>query len=314
MLIDDKLHGLFPAVVTPLESDGRIHFDNLQRHIRTLMDQGCHGILLLGTTGEGPSLSVNERKSVLQAALDVSGSQTLVVSTGCANLSESIELTQHAFTNGADAVLVMPPFYFRDATTTGLLAYYRTLLEESVPAGGSMLLYHFPRMSAPVSLELIDALLQTDTRVRGIKDSSGDKDHVAQLLQRFPTLKVFVGDDRLLLGALQQGGAGGMTAALNILTPLALDVWRAFTHGKPAEEAQARLSAGRVVLEPYKPFPPAIKGLLAARYQSSGWDVRPPLAAMEANLVTALLQDLRSEDLHGRLPWLKVAGIGPNKS
>ncbi len=310
---NDKLHGLFPAVVTPLDANGQIHFANLQHHIQCLKGEGCHGILLLGTTGEGPSLSVKERKAVLHAALDVSSPLSVVASTGCANLSESIELTQHAFSSGADAVLVMPPFYFRDATTAGLLAYYTALLHESVPDSGSMLLYHFPKMSVPVSFELLELLLQADNRVQGIKDSSGDKNHLAQVLRRFPTLKVFVGDERLLLDALQQGGAGCMTAALNILTPLAYAVWQAFLEGQPAQDAQARLSAGRVALDNFRPFPPAIKALLAARYRSSGWNVRPPLTALEAEASATLLDELRSSDLNGIIPWLEDAGVGSGK-
>lgn len=294
------LSGIVAAAATPIQ-DGRPHLKNLEVHLRQLAADGCSGVLLMGTTGEGPSLSLEERVEVIGAGREFAGEMMVMAGTGCANLPETISLTRRAFECGVDAVVVIPPFYFKSVSDEGLLAYYLAVLDEAVPDHGRLVLYHIPQVTGvTVSFELLEGLMaRRDERVAGVKDSGGDVNHGRELCRLFPSLRVFVGDDKLLYQGLQFGGVGCITAGANLLAPLAADVYREFRHGERdiAERYQERLTAARLVLEEYKPFPASIKGLLGVRYGTEGWEVRPPLTAIRKVELAKLTERLMALDL-----------------
>jgi 4-hydroxy-tetrahydrodipicolinate synthase len=310
---DDRkltLKGVVCAAVTPLEK-GKLHVENHQRHIKTLAEEGCDGVLLLGTTGEGPSIGLAERAEIIEATLAVSGEMKIMVGTGLASLPDTITATRQAFDLKVDAVVVIPPFYFKKVSDEGLVAYYRQLFDEAVPDDGLLLAYHIPQMTAvPISYGLLERLLViAGDRMAGVKDSSGDLDHTLELCRRFPQLRIFVGNDKLLLQSLQAGAAGCITAGANVLAPLAANVYRAYTAGEDAGEHQALLTAARGILEGHPPFPPAMKGLLENRYGTSGWEVRPPLDPLPESGRQALWSALNALDLPEQYRWLKQAAV-----
>lgn len=296
-LMKEDLSGVVPAIATPLR-DGELHLPSLELHLRQLSQGGSHGVLVLGTTGEGPSLSVAERRALIEAARASAGDMFLLAGTGCASLADTITLTRSAFEFGADAVVVVPPFYFKGISDEGLLAYYRRLLDEALPDDGFLILYHIPKVTGvPISFELLERLLAVDDeRVAGIKDSSGDLAHWQALCRRFPELRMFVGDDKLLHDGLQAGAAGCITAGGNILAMLGAAVYQTFKAGEDAAPAQATLTAARHVLDAYAPFPPSIKALLSVRY-AGGWEVRPPLLPLPDFELSALLAALSETPL-----------------
>lgn len=300
-----KLKGVVCAAVTPFK-DGKLHIENHQRHIKTLYDEGCDGVLLMGTTGEGPSIGLAERKDIIAAALQVSGDMAIMVGTGLASLTDTIVATRQAFDLGADAVVVVPPFYFKNVTVEGLVAYYRQLFDEAVPDEGRLLAYHIPQVTAvPITFDLLERLLKVaGDRMAGIKDSSGDLNHSLELCRHFPELRVFVGTDKFLLKGLKAGAAGCITAGANVLAPLAVDTYRAFTAGETADTKQELLSAARTIIEQHPPFPSAMKSMLEYRYGTSGWDVRPPLNPLPTSLRQEMCQALATLDLPEQYHWL----------
>lgn len=306
MVSRQDLGGVVPAVATPLK-DGELHLANLEVHLRQLAADGSSGVLLLGTTGEGPSLSLAEREAIVEAGREYAGDMTMMAGTGCASLAETITLTRRAFELGAEAVVVVPPFYFKSVSEEGLLTYYRRLLDEAIPDDGLLVLYHIPQVTGvPISFDLLENLLAVDSeRVAGIKDSSGNIHHGRELCREFPDLRVFVGDDKLLHEGLKAGAVGCITAGGNVLAALGAAVYKAYHDGQDATPYQVQLTAARSVLDGFTPFPPSVKSLLAARYGSDGWDVRPPLTALpEADLV-ALLEALSKLDLpREQFAWL----------
>ncbi|NIM94897.1 MAG: dihydrodipicolinate synthase family protein [Anaerolineales bacterium] len=301
-----ELEGIIPAVVTPLTEDNQLHIDNLQLHIRTVLDEGCHGILLLGTTGEGPSLSIDERLTVIEAGVEAAVDKVVLVNTGCASLEDTKALTERAFELGVDAVVVVPPFYYKKITTGGLLEYYLRLLAEAVPDDGTLMLYHIPQVTkVPITLELLEGLLDAHPdRIAGVKDSSGDFEHLKTLCSRFPDLSIFAGTDHLLLSGLRHGAAGCITAPSNILAPLNLAVFSAFKKQEFAEELQESLTAARVIFEKFTPFPATVKHLLAIRYGTTGWNLRPPLVPLPPEDQQVLQRDLAESGLELWLHWL----------
>ena len=300
------LTGVFAAVATPLTEEDKPDLQTLQRHLHCLEEEGCSGALLMGTTGEGPSLGLAEREAIIQEAKPAAGSMKILAGTGCASLADTVHLTRRAFELGADAVLVVPPFYYKQVSEDGLLAYYQRLLDEAVPADGALLLYHIPQVTqVPISSGLLQGLIaHAPARVAGIKDSSGDFANMTALCEQAPQLCIFTGDDTLLLRALQCGAAGCITAVVNAFAPLAVDVFRTFHEGKDAAQLQEKLSEVRSVLDGFRPFTSSIKHLLARRYGAKGWSVRPPLMPLSSEKQQALMRQLSALELSEWIDWL----------
>jgi 4-hydroxy-tetrahydrodipicolinate synthase len=129
----------------------------------------------------------------------------------------------------------------------------------------------------------------------------------AALNAMFPHLRIFVGSDHLFLNNLKAGGAGCITAACNLLAPLAARVYGAFQAGENAQPAQDLFSAARSVIDRYPPSAASLKGVLALRYDAPGWDVLPPLLPVSLQDRNALLEALVGLALADRLPWLREA-------
>jgi 4-hydroxy-tetrahydrodipicolinate synthase len=150
MTVQHLLAGVYAAAVTPLQ-DGHasaLDLGSVPVLLRFLASRGCHGAVLFGTTGEGPSFSPSERETLMRTAIlaraqgELASDFRLIAGTGTPSLSESIELTKLAFELGFDGVLVVPPYYFRKATDEGLFNWFRELIDAAVPSDGYLLGYH----------------------------------------------------------------------------------------------------------------------------------------------------------------------------
>jgi 4-hydroxy-tetrahydrodipicolinate synthase len=299
MTIDNtKFSGLYCAIVTPL-TGGRLDLARFQTHIRTLMTDGCNGVLVAGTTGEGSSLSFEEKCELITAARQVDPALVVMAGTGCASLPDTIHTTRRAYELGADAVLIVPPYFFRDVTVQGLKEYYRIVFEEAVPDTGGAFIYHIPQVSGiPISHALLEYLIERfGDRVAGIKDSEGNRAGLVSFCQRFPNLRIFAGLDDLLLDGLKAGGAGYITAEANLLAATARQLYEGFQAGEDVQHLQDLLIKARVML-PHVSFPAALKGLLALRYNDLTWvEVRPPLVPMSPDDRDLLAGELREMGL-----------------
>lgn len=292
------LAGIHAAAVTPLQEDGSPALSALPELLAFLASRGCHGLLLLGTTGEGPSFSPGERAEILRAGSQVRQAHAqirLLAGTGTPSLEETIQLTRSAFDLGYDGVVVLPPYYYRSAPEEGLFRYFDLLIRKAVPADGCLLGYHIPGMTGiGFSLDLLSDLRQAHPdRFAGIKDSSHDPQFAQALAARFGSdLLVLTGTDSLLLDGLRSGAAGCITAPANLISPQLRRVWDAFQDGEPADGQQARVTQARHILERYPPFPPLLKPLLHRLHGFPHWPVRPPLVEASAAQVDRSLEDL----------------------
>ncbi|MGA2504053.1 MAG: dihydrodipicolinate synthase family protein [Anaerolineales bacterium] len=282
------LAGVYSAAVTPLKQDFSPDLEAIPSLLSFLTGRGCHGILLLGTTGEGPSFSPEERLGILRAAqqarakhnLDQREAYKILAGTGTPSLTETIWLTRSAFELGCEGVIVLPPYYFRKATEDGLFFYFRELILKSVPSDGFLLGYHIPGTAGiGFSLNLLARLKDAfPQQFAGIKDSSHDAEFARQLGDRFGSdLLVLTGTDSLLQVALENHAQGCITAPANLISPELRKVWDAFQLGEEVSVLQERVSEIRQILEKYPPFPPMLKALLAKQYGFPRWPVRPPL-------------------------------------
>ena len=286
--------GVFCASLTPLQADLAPDHGLFVEHCHYLLEEGCDGIALLGTTGEANSFSTAERQALLEAA--VAGGIApgrLLPGTGVAALTETAELTKHAVSLGVAAVVMLPPFYYKDVTEDGLFAAYAEVVERVADPRLKVVLYHIPQVSAvPITFPLIERLRARYPEVFvGIKDSAGQLANMEALVERFPGFSVLAGADPLMLPLLKKGGAGCITATSNLMARDLAFVYRHFADAGRATEVEA--AQERVVAERNRTTGPtqiaAIKALTAARTGNDGWRrMRPPLVPLSAEQAAAL--------------------------
>jgi 4-hydroxy-tetrahydrodipicolinate synthase len=284
-----EIKGVISAMLTPFTSDvGPVDYEWLPGYLRFLEQGGLHGVLTLGTTGEGPSMSIAERERALDIVLEHRGKLAVLAGTGCSALTETIALSNYALDRGADAVLVMPPFYIKGPSESGVLNYYRALCD-ALPADARLMLYNIPQVTGvPITTGIIDGLLESHSgQLFGLKDSSGNWDNSKMLIDRYPQLKVYTGSDRLIASALAGGAAGAITALSSAFPLVARAVYDAHHGSGDVQAAQARLTALRGLVDPVN-TPPALKAALAWTSDLPETSVRLPLVGLANEEVARL--------------------------
>jgi hypothetical protein len=169
--------GVLAATLTPLRADGAPDARMLAEHCRGLLAQGCTSIVVLGTTGEANSFTVDERRSILETLLRSGFTpDDLIVGTGCCAAGDTIALTRHAIANGVARVLVLPPFYYKKVSDGGIFDSYARVIEGIADDRLRVYLYLIPQLSGvQIGVDLIARLLEAfPQQIAGLKDSSGD--------------------------------------------------------------------------------------------------------------------------------------------
>ncbi|HBG74057.1 MAG: hypothetical protein A2X25_08335 [Chloroflexi bacterium GWB2_49_20] len=282
-----NLAGVYAAALTPLKTDCSPDVDAIPGLLEFLERRGCHGALLLGTTGEGPSFSSGERIDIFRAAQEFKHLHPqfrLLAGTGTPSLTETIDLTQAAFSLGFDGVVVLPPYYFRKVDERGLLTWFGEVINKAVPPGGYLLGYHIPPVTGiPFSLDLLANLKEAfPEKFAGIKDSSADANFARALGERFGCeLLVLTGNDRLFKLALNSHAGGCITALANLYSPLLRKIWDETQQLISPDETQGKIDALRTVLDAYSPYPAILKAMMAQQHGYPLWPVRPPLVPVQ---------------------------------
>lgn len=298
MATTHSLSGVYAAALTPLSADQSLAIEDIAKLLDFLARRGCHGALLLGTTGEGPSFSRQEKIEVWKAALAVHKSHPkfhLLAGTGTPSLDETIDLTRTAFDLGLDAVVVLPPYFYRGASEEGLFNWYNQVLLKAVPAGGFLFVYHIPQVTGvTLTLDLFARLKDAyPERFAGLKDSTGNPEVSRQLGERFgKDLCVFTGNDKLFSSALENKASGCITYLANIRSQDLRLVWDAFEKNERDAQAQTRLDAARSIVDNYQPAAASLKVLIARVYHFRRWAVRPPLVPLSEERAEKLIEEL----------------------
>jgi 4-hydroxy-tetrahydrodipicolinate synthase len=293
-----RLSGVLCPVVTPFNDDLGPDPDRLVRQCRWLLSQGV-GLAVFGTTGEGNSLSVEEKIGLLDRLADAGIDMSrLMPGTGCCALGDTVRLTRHAVDLGCAGVLMLPPFYYKAVSDDGLHDSYAAVIERVASDRLRVYLYHIPPVAqVGLSLDLVERLVKRyPETVVGIKDSSGDWGNTyAMLERRWDDFRVFAGSETFLLRTLQQGGAGCISATANINAAAMHRLFTGWQGGRAIAEQQ-RLDTLRRIVQGY-PMIPALKAILATRGNDAAWaTVRPPLVALDSEQQRSLLAAL---EVHG---------------
>ncbi len=282
--------GVHAASLTPLRADLSIDEDRFAAHVRWLLNHGCDGVALMGTTGEATSFSVAERQHTLEKLLEAGlPPERMMVGTGCAAIPDTVALTRHALQCGITSVLMLPPFYYKRPGDEGLYAAYDQVIQSVADARLRIYLYHFPQMSAvPLSHALVACLKSTYPKaIAGLKDSSGNLNHMLDVMDRLPELRFFAGTETLLPPVLRAGGAGCISATVNVTCILVQALYRE-AHERRAAELLRRITRIRAAVEAQSVIP-MLKAIMAYRTRDPEWrHVRPPLAALQEVLSTSL--------------------------
>ena len=200
---------LLPAAVTPFDAEGRVDLPGVVRLLASFRADGATGVVVAGTTGEGPSLTSFEKRDLVRTAVAHAGGLPVWLGVATASLEEALWLAREAAKAGAAGVLLMPPFFHRELDPTPWL---RAFLDRS-PVDA--ILDHVPRY-AP-SLVAGAPLLSDRPRFVGLKDSSGDARNLVLFPEALPGKRLFVGQETLLVEALAQGWHGTISGAANVL-------------------------------------------------------------------------------------------------
>ena len=274
------LHGVIAAIATAVDAKGEPDCARSTALARFLLDTGCDGLNVLGTTGEATSFSLDQRKRVMSAyAQSGLPLDRMMVGTGASAPADAIALTKHAAELGFAGALVLPPFYYKGVHDDGLVAYIDAILTATTAKPIPIYLYHFPAQSGlPWHVALIRRLLDTfGERIVGLKDSSGDMAYAREAAGILPRFKVFPSTEAALADARAGVFAGCISATANLNADLCA---RAYRSGDAAALGEAvtirKLFDGKALVS-------GIKALVAHIHEQPQWArMAPPLSAFPA--------------------------------
>jgi 4-hydroxy-tetrahydrodipicolinate synthase len=287
-MIESKLHGVIAAIATPVEADGEPDIARAVALAKHLLDNGCDGLNVLGTTGEATSFSCEQRMRVMSGYREAGvPTERAMVGTGAAALDDAVALTRHAAELGFAGALVLPPFYYKGVPDDGLVAFVEMIVNATAARPIPLYLYHFPAQSGlPWHVTLVRQLLDRfGTRIVGLKDSSGDMDYARAVAAISPRFRVFPSTEAVLLQARGGAFAGCISATANLNADLCNRAFRAGDQGAlDTAVAIRKLFDGRQLVS-------GVKALLAHIHQDPALSrVKPPLSPFAAADQTAVTE------------------------
>jgi len=296
--LQKRIEGVLSPVITPFRRDLSPDPDRFVRHCQWLLRHGCSGLAVFGTNSEANSMSVAEKRKLLEAL--VAGGvepSALMPGTGHSALTDSIELTRAAVSMGCAGVLMLPPFYYKGVSDEGLYRNFAEIIERVGDERLQLYLYHIPPVSqVAITLNLIEKLLSKYPGiVAGVKDSSGDWANTKAMLDAFAKggFDVFAGSETFLLDNMRNGGKGCITATGNINPGPIANVYRNW-RSADADKLQAGITATRKIVQK-QPMIPALKSAVAHFGNDPQWKtVRPPLVELNAKQEEELIKELKA--------------------
>ncbi len=287
--------GVIAPILTPFEKDDSIAKDLWVSHAKWVLGQGAHYLSPFGTTGEALSISVRERIQGLEWLLDAGiPASRLMPGTGVTALPETVELTAHAVSRGCAAVMVLPSFFFPAAGDDGQLRYFSELIERVASSALRMILYHIPQNTGVAISPALTAQLNKaypDT-VIAYKDSGGDFANTQAVIEAAPAVSMFPGSETFLTRGLASGGAGCISATMNLNAAAIRAVYEGAIVGSDVGAADSAIKAFRKTVQDAGLVPP-MKAALAVRSGDKRWlKLRAPLRDATIEKGSALLAQL----------------------
>lgn len=277
MLTEEQIYGIYVPVVTPFDAAGEIDLASYQRYVQGIIKNNIHGLVVNGTTGESPTVSIQELQLLIDASKQLLKGSTipLVIGTGTNDTLSTVKRTELAANAGVDAALVVVPYYSRPSQQ-GIIAHFRKAAEVGIP----IIAYDIPgRAGVGMTVDTARTILEMDNVV-GLKDCSGSPLLVSEL-SRHGSKPVLCGDDLSFFDMLGCGAAGGMLASANVHTARFLDIYEQYRAGQ-VEAARAEydqlVPLMKLLFKESNPAP--IKWLLSAKGEISSDTLRLPMTSI----------------------------------
>jgi 4-hydroxy-tetrahydrodipicolinate synthase len=290
---EDGMQGVWAAVLTPMKENLKIDHKELASHCKEVINKGCQGIVLFGSTGEGPSFSIDERieavKAVIQLGID---SSKIIVCICSCSIDDVVHLAKVSLALQCSSVLIAPPFYYKNVTDEGVIAFFREIIHAVNNPALRILLYHIPQNCAiPITMNAIKTLTKEfQDIVIGIKESEGDISFTKKILEEVPGFLVFVANDTLISEAVRLGAYGAITGFANVYPHLICSLYQ---HGLEQTTLDRNEEIKRIhqALSPH-PKIAALKAILAKR-KGTVWNMlRPPLIPLKEDQKKSLSEAL----------------------
>ncbi len=240
-----KFKGIMPALITPLNEDGKtVNEESARGLIEYLINQGADGFYVLGSTGEGLVLDESERMKMLEISVDqVKGRKPIICHTAAMNFSEAVRLSKHAEKVGADALSAIPPifFHYRDED---IYNYYKSL------AGSTNLpfvMYNHPSANGGMSAETVAKIFEIDN-ITGVKWTVNNYYEMMRLKDiTNGEINIINGPDEMLISGLAAGADAGIGTTYNVMLPQYLKIYKYFTEGNVEEARKIQYKVNRVI-------------------------------------------------------------------
>lgn len=295
----ERLDGLMAAQVTPFTPGGDdVDVDWIGPHIDWMRTMGITGILTLGTNGEGPSVGLEERKRVVaavkQASRGIGGGLVVVAGATCPSLPDTIRAANDSLDAGADAVALLPPFFFKNVDARGMADWFSAVLE-SLPSEGRALLYNMPAQAGiDIPDEVLAAVLRRHPdQLMGIKDSGGDAERTKRYMSQAPSegpgseFRVMAGSDAAHAPLYEAGCVGGVSGMANAVPALVKTIQFAHREGGEPHRPQDQLNELHAILNLF-PRVGAMKQLINITSGLPLTHTRPPYRDLDPHEVSAL--------------------------
>ena len=237
--------GIYSASMSILDEDLSLDVDSTIKHAEKLIVEGCHGVVLFGSTGMAQLISSNEKKKLINKLSKSKFKDNFMIGTGTNALNENIELMKHALNNGIDKFLLMPPAYYKYGDD-GAYSFYANVVQK-VPES-KIILYNFEKLSGyKFSVKIIEKLVRDfPKQIVGVKDSTYNLYEVLKI----PNFLIFPGSELKLLKGLELGNSGIISAICNVTASLARKVYDDFQN-KKKQTFNEKLCAVRKVFDNY---------------------------------------------------------------
>ena len=283
--------GMATAMVTPMTPAG-VDYDTLARLIEFQIAEGINALVAVGTTGESATLSPQERKAVIRFTVrQVAGRVPVIAGTGTNNTEHVLDFTKSACDDGADAVLVVTPYYNK-ATQKGLINHYTAVADVSQRP---VILYSVPSRTGCNLLPDTVAKLAQHPNIVGLKDASGNMDQTVETIAKCgENLDIYSGEDALTVPMLSMGGAGCISVLSNVVPAMAVQMCDRFFTGDVAGAAKLQchmLPLIRALFSEVNPIP--VKAAVAAMGFGQEY-LRMPLSVLEEHNRENLLKQMRA--------------------
>lgn len=286
-----SIRGIIPPTITCFDTQGNLDFVRTREHLDFVIEAGVHGVFALGTNGEAPLLSYEEKRQVMEAVVAEAGGRVpVLLGVGASGTEETVELARHAQQSGADALAVITPFYY-PLSREGALRHYRAVARA---VGLPLFVYHFPQRTGNwLDPDLVRELAGIPN-VQGLKDSSGDLAWAYEVRCMLPDFNLLLGNDALIYAGLAMEANGFITAVSNAFPELVVRLYHAFVDGdrERARSLQETLLWVRKAFD-RRPALSAVKAVLELRGRSAG-PLRGPLVTLGAGQREELKSELQA--------------------